>query len=354
MDVKRLWSQSVHQALFGNNGKAPFRPFGLEYDEFVLFYSKFLKSGPAQGLLNPNQELELVKKALGFYVDFQSKRMEKLKSKIKSDRESLPIHKYQDQIIETIQQNRVVLIAADTGAGKSTQVPQYLLESGFSRIACTQPRRIACFSLAKRVKYESLNIYGSTIGYKVRFDKNTTQDTKLVFLTEGVLIRQYASDPSLSQYDVIIIDEVHERHVNSDFLLGILKRVLEMRSDLKLVLMSATVNAELFSGFFNAPVIKIPGRLYPVEIEYIAGDEPDRLLVDKGHVIHRAKAIIKESVPSRGKIKPKQYTKVLEMIDESVPGDERGDLLIFVSGIQEITSLKDELVDYAEYTRFNN
>ena len=137
-------------------------------------------------------------------------------------------------------------------------MPQYLLEAGFDKIACTQPRRIACISLAKRVSYETLNEYGSQVAFQVRFEKTKTSWTKILFLTEGLLLRQMSTDQLLTQYGVIVIDEVHERHIFTDFLLGVLKCLLKLRPDLKLVLMSATINISLFSNYFDgAPVIKV-------------------------------------------------------------------------------------------------
>ena len=154
---------------------------------------------------------------------------------------------YKQVITDAVSQSRVTIIAADTGSGKSTQVresilskkiffwifwkfafftfdpftvPQYLLKTGFRRIAVTQPRRISSISLAKRVGYETLNLYGSEVAYKIRFDGNVTSRTRIVFLTEGLLLRQMQSDTKLSMYDVIILDEVHERHLQSDLLLG--------------------------------------------------------------------------------------------------------------------------------------
>ena len=106
-----------------------------------------------------------------------------------------------------------LLYLGDTGCGKSTQVPQYLLHAGFNRIVCTQPRRIACISLSKRVGYETLNEFGSRVGYQIRFEKTKTQNTNICFMTEGLLLRQISSDPCLSEYDIIVLDEVHERHL---------------------------------------------------------------------------------------------------------------------------------------------
>ena len=147
------------------------------------------------------------------FDDFLTKKMKSARLKMSATRESLPIYEFKQEIVNQVKTNQVVLIAADTGAGKSTQVPQYLLEAGFKNIACTQPRRIACFSLAKRVSQETMNMYGSEIAYQVRFDKNKTSATKVLFLTEGVLLRNLTNDPDLAMYDLIIVDEVHERHI---------------------------------------------------------------------------------------------------------------------------------------------
>lgn len=126
-------------------------------------------------------------------------------------------------------------MAGDTGCGKSTQVPQYLLQAGFSKIVCTQPRRIACVSLSKRVAYETLNDYGSQVGYQIRFEKTKTQATRICFVTEGLVLRQISADPMLSDYDIVVLDEVHERHLAGDFLLGVMKCLVMSRKDLKLV-----------------------------------------------------------------------------------------------------------------------
>ena len=140
----------------------------------------------------------------------------------------------------------------------SFRIPRYLLESGCERIACTQPRRIACMSLAKRVSYETLNEFRSDVAYQVRFEKTRTKHTKILFLTEGVLLRQIQMDSNLKQYDYIVVDEVHERHVFTDFLLGILKCLVKQRDNLKVILMSATINIDLFSNYFdNSVIVKV-------------------------------------------------------------------------------------------------
>ncbi|KAJ3324092.1 DEAH (Asp-Glu-Ala-His) box polypeptide 34 [Boothiomyces sp. JEL0866] len=334
------WNRTTADYLFGKDGMAPFKRYSHEYDDFVVFYTKYKQAKP-----EIQNQFDYAKKGLELFQDFQKKKFEKLSVKINKERDELPVKKYQQVIIETVRDNRVVLIAADTGAGKSTQIPQYLMEAGFNKIACTQPRRIACYSLAKRVSYESLNQYGSEIAYQVRFDGSKTNQTRVLFLTEGVLLRQFALDPYLKDYNVIIIDEVHERHITGDFLLGILKKMMEYRPDIHLVLMSATINAELFSRYFDAPIIEIPGRMYPV-------DEPDSNLTDPKSIQDRLASKIRFSIPSRNiKIKAGPYLKILERIDQKIPANERGDLLIFVSGMNEIGILSEELKQYAAFTR---
>ncbi|KND02720.1 uncharacterized protein SPPG_01803 [Spizellomyces punctatus DAOM BR117] len=361
-----VWGWEADRVLFGRGGEAPFRREDPEYDEFRDFFLKFtvmrekkLKADEVAAIKsgNPHQapkrdEIADSRHALVLFADFQERKREQLKTKIESDRAALPIKPLQEKISETVRDNRVVLIAADTGAGKSTQVPQYLLAAGFDRIACTQPRRIACYSLARRVSYESMNMYGSEIAYQVRFEGTKTTKTKILFLTEGVLLRQFASDPQLPMYNVIIVDEVHERHMTGDFLLGVLKRLLSHREDIRVILMSATINAKLFSEYFNAPIIEVPGRMYPVTIEYLPIEEEDRNLVDDRLYNERMEAEVRQSIPARPtKLDAAPYLRIMEKIDQVVPDHERGDMLIFVSGINEISLLADELKGYANYTK---
>ena len=186
------------------------------------------------------------------------------------------------------------------------------MEEGFDRIAVTQPRRIACYSLAKRVKQESLNRYGTKVAYQVRFDGTKSVDTRVLFLTEGILLKQFSIDPLLMAYNVIIIDEVHERHMSCDFLLGILKGILNLRLDLKVILMSATIQADLFSQYFDSPVIQIPGKMFNVKITYISVEEKDKNLIDPILSSQRKTASIKESIQSRPiKLKVDSYLKSL-------------------------------------------
>lgn len=192
------------------------------------------------------------------YFNFLKKQQETKVKKLREAQDNLPISKYRTDILKAVESNPVVLVAGDTGCGKSTQVPQYLMAAGYDSIACTQPRRIACISLCKRVAYETLNEHKTEVAYQIRFEKSKTSHTKILFLTEGLLLRQVSSDPMLSGYKVVILDEVHERHLSCDFLLGIMKCLTIQRPDIKILLMSATINIELFSEYFNnCPVIQV-------------------------------------------------------------------------------------------------
>ncbi|XP_018573100.1 probable ATP-dependent RNA helicase DHX34 [Anoplophora glabripennis] len=267
------------------------------------------------------------------YQDFQQKtNFSKLK-KLKLAQNDLPIAQYKKEIIDKLRDFRVVLIAGDTGCGKSTQVPQYILEAGYDKIVCTQPRRIACVSLAKRVAYETLTDYKNTVGYQIRFEKTKRADTKIIFMTEGLLLRQASEQETLNLYDVIVLDEVHERHLHGDFLIGIMKCLLHKREDFKLILMSATINIKLFSDYFaeeNVQVVEVPGRLYPIEVQY--------------------KPIIKDPYErKRDKFDCGPYLQILQMIDEKYPPHQKGDVLIFLNGFSEISTLADAVTEYGQY-----
>jgi len=200
----------------------------------------------------------------------------KKSSKIKYP-EELPIVAHRDEIIEAITRHRAVVIAGDTGSGKTTQLPKMCLEAGRGRkkmIGCTQPRRIAAITVAQRVSQELGRTYGSLVGHKIRFQDRTTKDTKIKFMTDGILLAETRSDRDLLAYDTLIIDEAHERSLNIDFLLGYVKRLLSKRKNLKVIITSATIDTEKFATHFNdAPIIEVSGRTYPVEVRYRPAEE---------------------------------------------------------------------------------
>ena len=198
--------------------------------------------------------------------------------------EALPVAQKHDEIIEAIKNNQVLIIAGETGSGKTTQIPKMCLEAGLGLhglIGHTQPRRLAARAVSTRIAQELGEELGHSVGYKVRFTDVTSENCYIKLMTDGILLSETASDRLLLNYDCIIIDEAHERSLNIDFLLGYLKQLLNKRKDLKLIITSATINTERFSKHFNnAPVIEVSGRTYPVEVEYMPlglqdGDEDD-------------------------------------------------------------------------------
>lgn len=191
---------------------------------------------------------------------------------IQEQREFLPIFSVREELLNVIRENQVVVIVGETGSGKTTQLTQYLYEEGYANdglIGCTQPRRVAASSVAKRVANEKGGKVGDLVGYAIRFEDCTSPATKIKYMTDGILLRESISDPALEQYSVIIMDEAHERSLNTDVLFGIMKKVMQRRTDLKLIVTSATMNSERFSDFFGSvPVFTIPGRTFPVQTFY--------------------------------------------------------------------------------------
>ncbi|KXS09304.1 P-loop containing nucleoside triphosphate hydrolase protein [Gonapodya prolifera JEL478] len=191
---------------------------------------------------------------------------------IQTQRRSLPIYEYRDALIEALEHYPTLVVVGDTGSGKTTQVPQYLLEAfggdGKLRVAVTQPRRIAAISAAQRVSQELRQPkVGLRVGYKIRFEAAVGNDTELIYMTDGVLLREACTDPTLSAYHAIVIDEAHERSLDTDVLLGLLKRARRARPDLRLLVMSATLDVDKFSAFFDdAPCFSVPGRTFEVDI----------------------------------------------------------------------------------------
>ncbi|KAG5419407.1 hypothetical protein I9W82_003174 [Candida metapsilosis] len=238
---------------------------------------------------------------------------------------SLPVYQYKKQFLELLQDNQVIIIVGETGSGKTTQLPQYLYEGGYSHgdtkiIGCTQPRRIAAVSVAQRVADEmGTSLGGETgkVGYSIRFDDNCSLSTVIKFATDGMLLREFLNDPSLSNYGVIMIDEAHERTLSTEILLSLLKDLSLQRKDLKIVIASATINAEKFSNYFNgAPILNIPGRRFPVKIHYTKQPEANYL-----------QAVM---------------TTIFQIhLTQPLPGD----VLVFLTGQDEIEKLEAQIQD---------
>ncbi|XP_050184089.1 probable ATP-dependent RNA helicase DHX34, partial [Myiozetetes cayanensis] len=243
-------------------------------------------------------------------------------------RAALPIARHRRRLLGLLGRHQVLVVAGDTGCGKSTQVPQYLLEAGYRQVCCAQPRRVACAALARRVGLETLGRY--KVGFQTRFERTCGRGAHLVFVTLGLLLRQLQSDPALGRYQVLVADEVHERHLPGDLLLGALRRLLPARPALRLLLMSATCDPHLFATYFGgAPVLQVPGRLYPVKVLY----QPI------------------PSEPRQTHLEAGPYLRVLEAIDAQVPREERGDVLVFLSGAAEIQQVLGPAQVYAQHTQ---
>ncbi|MGQ0285626.1 ATP-dependent RNA helicase HrpA [Pasteurellaceae bacterium 22721_9_1] len=232
--------------------------------------------------------------------------------------ENLPVSQRKAEIQALISQHQVVVIAGETGSGKTTQLPKMCLELGLGTkgfIGHTQPRRIAARSVATRIAEELKTELGDLVGYKVRFNDQISENTLVKLMTDGILLAEIQHDPFLNQYDTLIIDEAHERSLNNDFILGYLKQLLPKRPDLKVIITSATIDVERFSKHFNnAPIIEVSGRTYPVEVRY--------------------RPIIEEDQD--------QLQGILNAVDE-LQAEGRGDILIFLNGEREIRDTAEAL-----------
>ncbi|XP_017089101.2 probable ATP-dependent RNA helicase DHX34 isoform X1 [Drosophila bipectinata] len=274
------------------------------------------------------------------YLDFRQKEKFQRIRKLRQAQRSLPIARFRCDLREALDNSRVLIVAGDTGCGKSTQVPQFLYDFGYRSIACTQPRRLACVSLSKRVAHELLDDYGSRVGFQIRFEKSRTQHTNITFITEGLLLRQLAVGANLDQYDALILDEIHERNLFGDFLLGVTKCLLRARPQLKLILMSATINVQLFHNYFQedgARLVQVPGRLFPIKLRYVPPPALELIAGQSGS----------STKHQSGRLDPAPFVQVLSLIDQQYPTSERGDVLIFVSGVNEIESVVAAVEEYA-------
>mmetsp|Transcript_20968 Transcript_20968/g.37142 ORF Transcript_20968/g.37142 Transcript_20968/m.37142 type:complete len:700 (+) Transcript_20968:79-2178(+) len=244
-------------------------------------------------------------------------------------RKTLPVFNQLDELETMLKTSRVVVVEGETGSGKTTQIPQFLVHAGFvtrspdgrlRAVACTQPRRVAAMSIASRVADEMDVRLGEEVGYTIRFEDVTQADkTKLKYMTDGMLLREAMSDPSLDNYSVIVLDEAHERTLSTDILMGLLKEVLAKSEHLKIIVMSATLDAEKFMNYFSgAPVLKVPGRTFPVELYYTP--EPERDYLDAA---------------IRTVIQIHRY-------------EPAGDILVFLTGQQEIEDCCQRLREEAE------
>ncbi|EER36487.1 ATP-dependent RNA helicase DHX8 [Histoplasma capsulatum H143] len=210
---------------------------------------------------------------------------------IEETRKSLPIYRFREEIIRAVADHQVIIIVGETGSGKTTQIPQYLHEAGYTKggmkIGCTQPRRVAAMSVAARVAEEMGVKVGNEVGYAIRFEDATSDKTVLKYMTDGMLLRELLTEPDLGGYSALMIDEAHERTVSTDIACGLLKDIAKARPDLKLLISSATIDAQKFQKYFDdAPIFNIPGRRYPVDIHYTSQPEANYLAAAITTVFH--------------------------------------------------------------------
>lgn len=247
---------------------------------------------------------------------------EKKAASIEETRKSLPIYQYRDELIQAINDHQILIIVGETGSGKTTQLPQYLHEAGYTKggmkIGCTQPRRVAAMSVAARVSEEMGVKLGNEVGYAIRFEDATSDKTILKYMTDGMLLRELLTEPDLGAYSALMIDEAHERTVATDIACGLLKDIAKARPELKLLVSSATMDAQKFQKYFDdAPIFNIPGRRYPVDIHYTSQPEANYL----------AAAI----------------TTVFQIHISQGPGD----VLVFLTGQEEIEAAEANLQETA-------
>lgn len=239
--------------------------------------------------------------------------------------EQLPVSQKKEDIKAAIASHQVVIVAGETGSGKTTQLPKICLELGRGvdgYIGHTQPRRLAARSVSTRIAEEIGCEMGQEVGFKIRFSDQVSDNTYIKLMTDGILLSEIQQDRFLNQYDTIIIDEAHERSLNIDFILGYLKQLLPKRPDLKVIITSATIDPERFSKHFNdAPIIEVSGRTYPVEVRYRPVEDID---------------------PQNSEAENDQLQGIFDAVDE-LCAEGPGDILVFMNGEREIRDTADAL-----------
>ena len=283
----------------------------------------FLDQLKIRKLINKKQNIAEIESAIDLAIEHYNVRLQSLPDHIDFP-SNLPVVEKKQAIYEAIKHHQVVIIAGETGSGKTTQIPKICLELGLGvkgYIGHTQPRRLAARSVANRIAEELKTQIGQLVGYKVRFSDHVSDSTLVKLMTDGILLAEIQQDKLLLQYDTIIIDEAHERSLNIDFILGYLKQLLPKRPDLKVIITSATIDVERFSNHFNhAPIIEVSGRTYPVEVRY-------------------RPVIFSEDSESD---KNSDFQPIINAIDE-LSLESAGDILIFLTGEREIRDLADTL-----------
>lgn len=289
-----------------------------DYD-YVMDEEQYIQWNLDSRMEGDDQKLTKEQQFLAAQIDAAEKKA----LTIQETRKSLPIYQYRDEFLAALEQYQVLVIVGETGSGKTTQLPQYLHEAGYTKngmkVGCTQPRRVAAMSVAARVADEVGVKVGNEVGYTIRFEDCTSDKTILKYMTDGMLLREFMTEPDLGGYSALMIDEAHERTVHTDILLALVKDLSRERPDLKLLISSATMNAEKFAQYFDdAPIFNIPGRRYPVDIYYTPAPEANYLAaaITTTFQIHTTQG--------------------------------KGDILIFLTGQDEIEAAEQEIAETAK------
>lgn len=285
---------------------------------YVLDEDQYVKWNLDTRLAGEGKLLSKEQRFLAAQIDAAEKKA----LSIQETRKSLPIYQYRDDFLAAMEQHQILVIVGETGSGKTTQLPQYLHEAGYTKngmkVGCTQPRRVAAMSVAARVAEEVGVKVGHEVGYCVRFEDCTSDKTVLKYMTDGMLLREFMTEPDLAGYSALMIDEAHERTVHSDILLALVKDLARERPELKLLISSATMNAQKFAEYFDgAPIYNIPGRRYPVDIFYASQPEANYL------------------------------TAAITTVFQIHTTQDKGDILVFLTGQDEIEAAEQQLTDTA-------
>jgi len=312
-----------------------------KFEEANLRFGSRSKSEPSTDgisdielLMNDTTFLERVKRGDTFedcLIDprkLEREAKERARKLIQETRRKLPVYEHREELLQAIAENQIIIVQGETGCGKTTQIPQYLHEEGYTKtemkhgelkiVGCTQPRRVAAMSVAARVSQEVGSKLGHTVGYSIRFEDRTCEGTVIKYMTDGMLLRELLDDPTLSKYSVMIVDEAHERTLHTDILLTLLKDVTRARSDFRLVISSATLDEQKFVDFFdNPPVFRIKGRLFHVQHRFMANDQ-------KSATANMIDACLRT---------------VIQIHRSEQPGD----ILVFLPGQDEIEELQKEV-----------
>ncbi|KAK9451803.1 P-loop containing nucleoside triphosphate hydrolase protein [Limtongia smithiae] len=302
------WEDEQSRRAVARTTKRPIREETEKFYDFVGDDSRIDFIEEASDLMSKEQE----------ELNRRLKEAEAHAQNIEESRKSLPIYQYREELLRAFEDYQTLIIVGETGSGKTTQIPQYLHEAGYTKdgkkVGCTQPRRVAAMSVAQRVAEEMGVKVGNEVGYSIRFEDKSSEKTILKYMTDGMLLREFLTDPELSGYSALMIDEAHERTLHTDILFGLLKEITRLRPDLRLLIASATVDSQKFSEFFDgAPIFEIPGRRYPVDVYYTPKPEANYIqaAINTVFQIHISK--------------------------------QKGDVLVFLTGQDEIETMQESL-----------